>query len=75
MAKKTTAKAAPKTKATPKAAPKPTAAKKVEKKADAKAQKTKLPAWLKPRPTDYAVGLDRGLNDTKMALIRGKGGS
>ena len=58
MAKKATAKAAPKSKATPKAAPKAAAVKKVQKSADAKAKTPKLPAWLKPQPTDYVVGTE-----------------
>jgi len=62
MAKKATAKAAPKSKPAPKAAPKATAAKKVEKKATPKAQKAKIPSWLKPRPTDYVVGTEEYVN-------------
>jgi len=58
MAKKAPAKAAQKSTPTPKAAPKATAAKKAVKKPTAKAKKSKLPAWLKPRPTDYVVGTE-----------------
>jgi len=58
MAKKATAKAAPKSKPTPKAAPTDTTAKKVQKKATPKAQKAKIPSWLKKSPTEYVVGTE-----------------
>jgi len=61
MAKKTTGKTAPKTKATPKAAQPAAKVKKAQTSPQGEASKAKtpkLPKWLKPIPVDYIIGTE-----------------
>lgn len=58
MAKKTTGKAAPKTKAAPKAAQPPAKTEKPQESKGNKGNSPKIPKWLKSSPTQYIVGTE-----------------